>query len=202
MIKSLKVAAFVASVAVIALPAGAWAQSAADIRSSMQTAVAGVKSFRMQVSSPFGGSSDATIVRTPLRMHMTASAAAMTFDTYYSDSVVYGRMGTGAWKKHHVPMSASPDMLKTVMNGGQLTPIADVVEAGTAYGAFKVQVDTSAIPNMPRIPPVTMTCTYDKKSFLIHDCKNRFITIALNGYNDPANVVTLPADLAGAADSQ
>ena len=48
---------------------------------------------------------------------------------------------------------------------------------------------------------MTLTCTYDKTTFLIRDCRNAVITETILGYDDPANAVDLPAEVSGAVDA-
>lgn len=186
-----------------AMLAGARAQpaAAADLRSSMQTASATVTSFKMLLTGPMGFTSTATFIRAPLRVHAQGSAGSMSFDSYVADGVAYGRAGDRAWHKHRIPAEAgSTDILRTMTNGAKLQPGADVVDGGTTYGTFRANLDLSSLPSAPPLPPIGVTCEYDKKTFLTHSCKNSFVTLTFLAYNDPANAIALPPTLSSATE--
>lgn len=78
---------------------------------------------------------------------------------------------------------------------------ADVSDGGVTYGSYDVSVPTASVPGAPAAQPMMMSCTYDKSTFLTHECKNSFFTETFLDYNGPDNVVTLPAELSTATES-
>jgi hypothetical protein len=83
---------------------------------------------------------------------------------------------------------------KTLSDKMHVTIAPDVTDGGVTYGAITTQIDTAMIPGAPAVGPQTLTCTYDKQTYLMHSCTNGVFTETMSGYNDPANVVTVPAD--------
>jgi hypothetical protein len=63
---------------------------------------------------------------------------------------------------------------------------ADVTIAGITYGTFDTTVALGA--------PVTLRCTYDKRSFRLARCANDDVTQTYENYDDPQNTVTAPND--------
>ena len=67
--------------------------------------------------------------------------------------------------------------------------LPDTVAGGKTWGHF---MTTSAGPQKDQ----HLACTYDKKTYRINDCTNEGLTVTFSRYDDPANVVTIPTNLA------
>jgi hypothetical protein len=196
-------AAIVALLAVLPARLPAFGDDLASIRSAMKTASAGIHSFRIELTSSLGMNSVITIIREPIAVHMQTTGM-LAIETYVTDGTMYMRIGTAPWRKQTMPSTAaSLDMVRTMTNSSRMTVGPDIVEDGVGYGSLIVQTDAGAIPGLP-IPDLKLTCTYDKVKFLMHDCKaelfNTPFTETFVGYDDPANVVVLPADAANAVE--
>ena len=178
------------------------AASISDLRKHMTAAALGVKSFRLQLSSPMGMTSVATVTMKPIRMHMQVASGPIVMEMYLADGYLYQRIGNGGWQKQPLPSTAAlpVDSIKALTQGTSMTAGPDVTEGGVTYGSYDVSVATASIPGAPAAGPISLSCTYDKSTFLTHECKSRFVTETFLDYNDPGNVVTLPADLSTATE--
>jgi hypothetical protein len=195
-----------ASVAILAtVPAQpALSDDLASIQSSMTAAYANVRSFRVElalIGLGAGMTALMTIEREPMRMHMVMNGP-MTMENYVTDGFVYMRMGNTGWKKLTLPpAAASLDMVREWTASAHVVAGSDVVEDGVTYGTLDFQSDRAMLPGAAAsLTGLKMTCTYDKKTFLMHDCKSARFTELVVGYNDPANEIALPADLSTAVD--
>ena len=66
----------------------------------------------------------------------------------------------------------APGDIIRMMQSASMVLLGDAtVGAGTSYGTIVLQTTTAAIPAARTIDPTTLTCTYDKTTFLVHDCK-------------------------------
>ncbi len=184
----------------------AWAASGDDLatlQAEMKAADSNVHSMRMQMTSPMGVNGVTTVDRNPMRAHFEMTGGGpLLIEMYIADGFLYERIGGAAaqWKKHPMPDGLSAlDVAKTFADAAHLTLAPDVTEAGVRYGAFDIQMDSAVVPGMPQPPAMKMSCTYDKKTFLVRACKNDFLTEAFR-YNDPSDAVVLPAEVADAID--
>jgi hypothetical protein len=180
------------------------ADDAATVQALMRAASEKVHSVRMQISSPIGMTGISTVVREPLRMHMEMATGPIKIEMYAADGYFYQRIGDTQWQKRAMPDIASTvgiDFTRLMANSTQFTLGPDVTENGTTYGTLNTVIKTDAIAGAPLPPALTLNCSYDKKTYLTHTCTNALITETFVGYDDPANVVTLPPDLANAVDA-
>jgi hypothetical protein len=192
--------AAIAAALVFAPARPAMSDDLAGIQSAMKTAAAAIHSFRMDVSVTAMGmnmSTEMTIVREPMRMHVLTKGPFL-MEMFVLDGFLYMHIGTGAWTKQQLPAaSTSLDMMHALTSSTHTTVGPDVTEDGVTYGSLDVQADAGAVPGMPT-PAMTLSCRYDKQTYLMHDCKTDLFTENFTGYNDPTNVVVLPVDAAGA----
>jgi hypothetical protein len=171
-----------------------------DLQKKMAAAAKRIRSFRFQLSSPIGMTSSSTVIVKPMLMHMQMASGPVVMEVYIAHGNLYQRVGVGEWQMQPLPLTASlpTDAIKKITEGTSMTVGADVSEDGVTYGSFDVSMPTASVPGAPPATPLTMSCTYDKKTFLTHSCKNSFITETFLDYNDPNNVVTLPPELSSA----
>jgi len=90
-------------------------------------------------------------------------------------------------------------MVRALTDAVHMTVGPDVTEDGVTYGELLVVTDAGMLPGTTT-PSMNLTCRYEKKTFLMHDCKTDIFTERFTGYDDPANVIVLPADAAAAVD--
>lgn len=177
--------------------ASASADEASDIRDKLVAAQEQVHSMTMQFSAPsIGMTGVGTFVRTPaIAVHMTMAEGATKMEMYLVGQTIYQRVGTTPWLRIEWPdVKALQSVGKTINAAMHVTLGADVVDNGVTYGSITMQSDTPLIPGAPAVGPQTQTCTYDKRTFLMHGCSNGVFTETMTGYNDPASTVTLPPD--------
>jgi hypothetical protein len=190
----------IAAALVLASAQPATSDDLAGVQNALKTATAAVHSFRIDVSVTAMGmnmSTSMTIIREPVRMHMLTKGPFL-MEMFVSDGFLYMHIGTAAWTKQQLPAaSTSLDMMRAITSAVHTTVGPDVTEDGVTYGSLDVQADAGAVPGVP-LPAMTLSCRYDKQTYLMHDCKTDLFTENFSGYNDPANVVVLPADAAGA----
>ena len=202
---------FSAVAAAAALLAGASVAAAADttpdaaaIRAKVTAAQGSVTSFHLVVTGP-GMSGVGTVVTKPMLMHLEMASGPAIIDMYLDASAkngvtMYQQIGKGGrWTAMVLPGGAAlqktlATMLPAVREKSTVVAAPDVVEGGVTYGAFSVETPTASIPGAPTASPMTMTCTYDKTTYLVHSCSNGIVTQTFSAYNDPANVVTIPPD--------
>ncbi|HEV8020794.1 MAG TPA: hypothetical protein VGP41_05990 [Candidatus Lustribacter sp.] len=192
-------AAIVAGLA--AIPAAAAdSTDVATLKAMMKAADANVHSVQTQMST-MGVSSVFTVLTKPLREHMQMASGPMAMEMYVADGFIYMRIANGPWQKHSIPsLDSMVSTLRTFTDTTQVTLDPDVVEDGRSYGVFEMQTPTVAVPGVPPAPAMTMTCTYDKQTYLRHECKTASLTMTFR-YNDPSDVVVLPPDAAAATDA-
>jgi len=192
------VAALAASL--FALAAGpARADDLATIQTAMKAASANVHSFRIEVTSPMGMSAVMTVVREPARVHMQFTGL-MNVETYTTDGFLYMRLGTAGWKKYATPIPAiKTDVVRSLSEAEHMTVGPDVTENGAVYGSLLVKTDANMLPGVPT-PTAALTCTYDKRTYLMRACTGDAFSETITGYDDPANAVALPPDAANAPD--
>jgi len=171
------------------------------VAAQMKAAQAGVQSFRMQLTSPAGMSGIGTFVTSPKRMHMEIATGPITIEMYVSDGYSYQNIAKSGWKKQALPPDAAlVDVARAFDGNTAFIAAPDVVDAGITYGSITMQLANAPIAGVPASPPLTITCSYDKKTMLMHVCTSPFATETFLGYNDPANVISLPPELATAVD--
>ena len=179
------------------------AQQPDDLHEKIRAATLKVKSFRMQMWSSAGMTSVSTVITHPLQMHMQMASGPVTMEMYIVDGYLYQRIANGGWKKQKLPaMHSSPvDALGAASQAANLVRGPDVQEGDKDYGSYRIEVTTAVIPGAPAAPPLALTCTYDKVTYLLHECKNPLITETFQAYNDPGNTIVIPAELSKAADA-
>jgi hypothetical protein len=195
---------FVIAVVVVGLTMAGRLSAADDpaaIQAKMKAAQAAVQSFRMQISAP-GTAGVATVFNNPKRMHMQLSSGPLTIEMYIADGYAYQNIGNTGWKKQLLPAGAALVDIQRAFDGKTVFAVApDVTDGGVTYGAITMQLAAAPVPGAPAAPPLTITCSYDKQSYLMHACGSTYATETFSGYDDPANVVTLPPELTTATDA-
>jgi hypothetical protein len=180
----------------------ACADPLSDVRAGM---AASVTSMRIVTSSPLGFSNTMTIVTHPRRAHMVMTVGPITIEIYLVDNIIYQRLGSGDWQKRTLPADAALlDLMKTFVDLSQMTVGPDETDGGTVYGTLQLDVNPAQLPGMLQTmatPNIKLVCTYDKSTYRMHQCKNDLATETFEGYNDPENVIVLPAALDDAVDA-
>ena len=144
------------------------------------------KSFVVTTTASTGFSVTMTFAA-PDRYHSTLAYNGQGRDVVLVGPVAYISDGA-AYRKTDAPpeVVAAQAQLRDVPVD-QVLP--DRTASGRTWGQFTT---TSAGPQKDQ----HLTCTYDKKTFRINDCSNEGLTLTFSRYDDPANIVTIPTNLA------
>lgn len=169
-----------------AAPAAARADDLATVRSKVGAAMSTAKSFVVTTTAATGFSVTMTFVA-PDRYHSSLSYNGVARDVVLAGPVAYVSDGT-AYRKTDAPpeVIAAQAQLRNVPVDAVLP---DATAGGKTLGRFAT---TSAGPEKDQ----RLTCTYDKKTYRIAGCSNEGFTLVFSRYDDPANVVAIPANVA------
>jgi hypothetical protein len=183
----------VAVMALVTMSAGA--ARAADVsalRASILAAMTATGSFVMDVANPQGIYGSAIVQTQAGRAKISGSAGEHTLTVYAVNGYEYQQIDGSAWQRRKLPAGAA--MLVAPLTGAvSITPQPDARDAsGTTFGAFEA-LTSLPVPGIGTTPNVTLDCTYDKTTMLLHVCTSQYATLTFHNYNDPKNVVELPA---------
>jgi hypothetical protein len=186
--------------AIAAVCAGnAGADDGTGLRTSVLTALAATTSFVLDLANPQGIYGTA-VVQTQLgRTKVQGSAGTHSLVLYALDGYEYQQIDGSAWQRRKLP-AMNALVIAPLSASATLTPKADERDpSGVVYGAFGA-VTSLPVPGIGTIPNVSMDCTYDKSTMLLHVCTSQYATLTFHNYNDPKNVVELPADAKNATE--
>ena len=185
----------------VLVPLSARADDAAGLRQKLVAGLAGVSSMRIVMTLP-GGTASAVVRpagtdHRTFSVHMQMRGPTMAMELYVVDGYMYQSINGSRWERRPLPDPMSAVHLGPAFGDpGNVTPLPDRVEDGVSYGAFS-ESPPAALSSSGLM---TFTCTYDKSSGRLHACDSPLGTMTYGGYNDPANVVELPAAAKDAID--
>ena len=174
--------ALLALLAVLPLPARA--DDATALRGKIAAAMQAAKSYVITTTASTGFTVTTTFVA-PDRFHSSLAYGGNTRDVVLIGPVAYVSDDGRAYQKVQAPPAiiAAQSQLSAVPVDRVL---ADKTVGGKAWGRF---VTTSAGPQKDQ----RLTCTFDKATYRINDCSNEGMTLTFSRYDDPRNVVAIPA---------
>ncbi len=194
-----------ALLSICSLPARAAQDEGSRVAAAVAKAAADVTSFRMTLSGAQNISSTMVVVR-PDRVRSDMSFGPMKTESVVIGSTSYVRINGGTWlvSKIQNAMDFAKQFATTLAKQTTYTPLPDRQESGVTYGAFSSTTDSgmmaAAGTATASSTPMTMECTYDKVTYLMHVCTLAPpgapfpMTLTYSAWNDPANVVDVPAD--------
>ena len=178
--------ALVALLAAATLPAQA--QDVAALRAKVASAMSGAKSFVVTTTAASGFSVTVTFVA-PDRYHSALVYSGSSRDVVLIGSTAYiSADGGQSYRKTDAPTDviSAQAQLRDV-------PVDQVLPDRTVNGKTWGQFATStAGPQKDQ----HLTCTFDKKTYRINDCSNEGLQLTFSRYDDPANAVTVPSNIA------
>lgn len=185
------------------------ADDVAKLRAALGSAAAGVTSFvvEMQVTGTTGVSGTMTFVR-PLRVKSEFKLGENSAETYVVDGIMYIHSPAGGWQKMPLDTLHAPQQslnIADTLRTARVTALADRQENGMTVGVIQVDAGLPIAPGAgAALPPTAahIVCSYDKSSYRMSVCANSFMTMTYLKYNDPSNIVELPADAANATPVQ
>jgi hypothetical protein len=196
-----------ALVLALALPAAAAADDRVAVTAKIAAAATGISSFVVDstVNGTTGVTSQTTFVR-PKMVKSVTTLGTMTVESYIVDDTVYVHWAIMGWQKMSLGQAqSSPAALNIAENikSSKVKYLPDRQEDGTTVGAYTIEVPqplaASTLPAPGTASPapaaaLTLTCTYDKSTYLARTCANDMMTLKYSKYNDPGNVVDLPPE--------
>ncbi|MFN2461035.1 MAG: hypothetical protein ABR591_10155 [Candidatus Velthaea sp.] len=193
-------AAFVAAALATALATPAAAGDAASVVAKIGEAQAAVSSYRIELTSSFATSTTTFVKPQRLKMEVRL-ATGLTQQSYVVDDVFYTNM-TGEWQKATFDRSQITAMVAqtaTLKSDLAATLLPDRTEDGATVGVLQYTVTLPAgFPMAGGSGPQSLTCTYDKATYLQRTCTSMQGTVTFTtrftNYKDPANVVELPPE--------
>ncbi len=157
----------------------------------------------MRIVMTLAGSTATMVVRPTgtdhrtFAVHMQMHGPTVAMEMFVVDGFMYQSINGSRWERRPLPDPRSAVHLGPAFGDpGTVTPLPDRVENGLTYGAFTESPPAS----VPSSGLMTFTCTYDKSNGWLHACESPLGTMTYGGYNDPGNVVELPAAAKDAID--
>jgi hypothetical protein len=164
-------------------------------------AMSKVQSFRLEMSGPTGSgvAGTMTVEITPARrLRLVMAGNQSVSESISADGKLYSRLNGGGWTVQDISptVSSDPGLVQSMMDATRIRALADRSEDGLTLGVFAITL-APPVGAAPQAMQETMTCTYDKTTFLPRTCANGYISEAFVGWNDAANAIVIPA-VAGA----
>lgn len=175
--------AALAVILVSAASAPAVADGSADLQMKVDGALKSAKSFVVTTRYPAQNYSATLVYVAPDRSRATVAVNANTTDVVTVGQTIYSSKNGAPFEKSALPAETGPR--PPGPGSVKVTAVhADITSAGTTYGAFVTVVPLGTL--------VSLTCTYQKKTYRLVRCANEDVSQTYEGYNDPANVVDVP----------
>lgn len=169
------------------------APAASPEAAKLIAAMSKVTSFRMQFNTATGVGGTITVIVPTRRTKSVVAMGSMMNESVIADGRMYTRMNGGDWRVTDVPGAAgmAGAAVKAMSDPSKVRVLPDRVENGTTVGVY--ELTPPAPPNAPAgYVPTTISCTYDKTTYLPRTCTYHNLTQTFEGFNDPANVVDVP----------
>ncbi len=174
------------------------ADDGTGLRANVLMALAGTTSFVVDLANPQGIYGSAVVQTQSGRTKVQGSAGPHSLTLYAVGGYEYQQIDGSAWQRRKLP-AMNALLISPLSATATVTPKPDERDGGVVYGAFTA-VTSLPVPGIGTIPNVSMDCTYDKATMLLHVCTSQYATLTFHNYNDPKNVVELPADAKNAAE--
>ena len=192
-----RIVSVAAMVAVCAGSAGA--DDGSGLRANVLMALAATTSFVMDLTNPQGIYGSAVVQTQTGRTKVQGSAGPHSLVLYAVGGYEYQQIDGSAWQRRKLPAMGAL-VIAPLSATATVTPKADQRDpSGVVYGAFNA-LTSLPVPGLGTIPNVSMDCTYDKSTMLLHVCTSQYATLTFHNYNDPKNVVELPAEAKNATE--
>ncbi len=156
----------------------------ADVQSKIDGAMKSAKSYVVTTRYPAQSYSSTLVYVAPDRYRVAVAVAATTTDVITVGATSYSSKNGAPFEKAPVSPEET-ERIKLISVVKVAAAHADVTVDGVTYGAF----DTAP----PAGTSAGLTCTYDKKSYRLVRCANADWTQSFDDYDDPKNVVDVPA---------
>lgn len=190
---------------IVCLPVRADPDDGSRVAAALAKAAADASSFRMTLSGAQNISSTMVFVR-PDRVESDMSVGPLKTQSVVIGSTSYVRINGGTWlvSKLQNATDFAKQFATTLAKQTTYTPLPDRQESGVTYGAFSSTSDSGMLAPAGTATaasaPMTMQCTYDKVTYLLHVCTLQPpgvpfpMTLTYSAWNDPSNAVDVPPD--------
>jgi hypothetical protein len=180
------------------------ADDGSDLWTKLSAAQASVTSMQMTVRSTVPGytAGGPAVVITFVSPHMVSTVSNMggsEISAYYmGDGFLYTHAAT-VWRKFPRAPEASDELktrLKGILGSRQIVILPDRVEDGQTVGVYQsvTAPPDAASPPVSALASKSVTCSYDKKTYLARICTDATTVVTFSRYNDPTLAVELPPD--------
>jgi hypothetical protein len=157
-------------------------------------AIAKMQSFRLEMTGPTGsGLAGVMTIEVPTkRLRLVMSAGSTVSESVSADGNTYTRLNGGPWSVHTIAAddSSDPGIVQSMLDATRVRPLPDRTEDGHVLGVYEVTLAPAI--GAGQTSASTMTCTYDKATYLPRTCANGFVSDAFTNWNDPANAIVVP----------
>lgn len=157
-------------------------------------ALAKMQSFRLEMTGPTGsGLAGVMTIDVPTkRLRLVMSGGPTVSESISSDGNVYTRVNGGPWSVHAIAAdeTSDPGIVQSMLDATRVRSLPDRTEDGRVLGVYEITL-APAIGAAPTSVS-TMTCTYDKGTYLPRTCANGYVSDAFTNWNDPANAIVVP----------
>ncbi|HEX3463376.1 MAG TPA: hypothetical protein VHS78_04935 [Candidatus Elarobacter sp.] len=177
-----------ALLALLAAASAAHAEDAGTVRGKIAAAMHAARSYVITTTASTGFTVTTTFAA-PDRFHSSLTYGGTTRDVVLIGPVAYVSDDGRAYQKKPAP----PEVLaaQSQLNDVPVERVlSDSTVAGRTWGRFTT---TSAGPQKDQ----RLTCTFDKQTYRIERCSNEGMTLTFSRYDDPQNVVAVPANVVG-----
>lgn len=172
------------ALSVVCAASPARADDRADVQHKVSAALKASKSFVATTLIPAAGASTISVFVAPDRVKTDVAYGTNATTVIVVGSDSYTSRNGGPFEKAEVPPNVLVQ-LKSLTEVNVLGIAPDVLESGARFGAFTTVVGGPMT--------VTLTCTYDKKTYRLAKCASDQIIQTFARYDDPKNVVEPPA---------
>ncbi|MFN2461088.1 MAG: hypothetical protein ABR591_10435 [Candidatus Velthaea sp.] len=176
--------ALAAALIVSTAAAPARADDKFDLQSKLTAALKAARSFVATTVVVANGVSTTTTYVAPDRTKTDVLLGQSTRQIITIGDVSYTSRDGAAFERGTVP-TALVAQLKSLTEVSVSALAPDVAADGATYGAFKTIVGLAP-------QAVTLTCTYDKKTYRLAKCASSEVIQTFGNYDDPKNVVEAP----------
>jgi hypothetical protein len=173
------------------------ADDASDLAAKRAAASATIRSSQVTITgrSNLQAMTGVTTMASLDRFEQVTTIGDRTISSYGIDGFLYVHdpaQPATPWIKFSYDKTQFETFAKQIFTSRQLKPLPDAVEDGVTVGMF--EVTATFAPGMGTGRTETVTCSYDKQTYLNKRCASATLVRTYSHYNDPSLVVELPPE--------
>jgi hypothetical protein len=157
-------------------------------------ALAKMQSFRLEMTGPTGsGLAGVMTIEVPTkRLRLVMSGGTTVSESISADGNTYTRINGGPWTVHAIAAdeTSDPGIVQSMLDATRVHPLPDRTDDGRVVGVYEITLAPAV--GAGQTSASTMTCTYDKATYLPRTCANGFVSDAFTNWNDSANAIVVP----------